>query len=84
MKVQSEIIVQKILSEGGGPITYVKFCIGRTFLTNLLNLQMYTFLETKFHEEYNGDVNLLPKITLFEKIMKNTVFVIFLSKQAAK
>ena len=45
---------------------------------------MYTFLERKFREKYNGDINLLPKITIFEKITKNTFFAIFLSKQATK
>ena len=45
---------------------------------------MCTFLERKFHEKYNGDVNFLPKITIFEKVMKNTFFAIFLSKWAAK
>lgn len=28
--------------------------------------------EKKFHEKYDGVVNLLPKITMFEKIPKNT------------
>ena len=48
------------------------------------SLQMYTFLERKFHEKYNGDINFLQKITIFEKISKNTFFAIFLSKQATK
>ena len=48
------------------------------------SLQMYTFLERKFCEKCNGDINLLPKITIFEKITKNTFFAIFLSKQATK
>ena len=48
------------------------------------SLQMHTFLERKFHEKYNGDVNFLPKITIFEKITKNTFFAIFLSKQTTK
>ena len=48
------------------------------------SLQMYTFLERKFCEKYNGDINLLPKIIFFEKITKNTFFAIFLSKQATK
>ena len=47
-------------------------------------LQMYTFLERKFREKYNGDISFLPKITIFEKITKNTFFAIFLSKQATK
>ena len=48
------------------------------------SLQMYTFLERKFREKYNGDINFLPKITVFEKITKNMFFAIFLSKQATK
>ena len=48
------------------------------------SLQMYTFLERKFREKYNGDINFLPEITIFEKITKNTFFAIFLSKQATK
>ena len=48
------------------------------------SLQMYTFLERQFREKYNGDINFLPKITIFEKITKNTFFAIFLSKQATK
>ena len=48
------------------------------------SLQTYTFLERKFREKYNGDINFLPKITIFEKITKNTFFAIFLSKQATK
>ena len=48
------------------------------------SLQMYTFLERKFHEKYNGDINFLSEITIFEKIPKNTFFAIFLSKQATK
>ena len=48
------------------------------------SLQMYTFLERKFREKYNGDINFLPKITIFEKITKNTFFAIFLLKQATK
>ena len=36
------------------------------------SLQMYTFLERKFRERYNGDIDFLPKIA------------IFLSKQATK
>ena len=42
------------------------------------SLQMYTFFERNFREKYNGDINFLPKITIFEKITKNTFFVIFL------
>ena len=45
---------------------------------------MYTFLERKFREKYNGDINFLPKITIFVKITKNTFVAIFLSKQATK
>ena len=46
---------------------------------------MYTFLERKFREKYNGDINFLPKITIFEKITKKYMFfAIFLSKQATK
>ena len=30
------------------------------------SLQMDTFLERKFREKYNGDINFLPKITSFE------------------
>ena len=48
------------------------------------SLRMYTFLEREFREKYNGDVNFLPKITIFEKFTKNTFFSIFLSKQATK
>ena len=48
------------------------------------SLQMYTFLERKFCEKYNGDINFFTKITIFEKITKNTFFVIFLSKQATE
>ena len=48
------------------------------------SLQMYTFLERKFHEKYNGDINFLPKMTIFEKITKNMFFTIFLSKQTTK
>ena len=44
------------------------------------SLQAYTFLERKFREKYNGDINFLPKITIFEKITKNTFFAIFLPK----
>ena len=46
------------------------------------SLQTYTFLERKFREKYNGDIYFLLKITIFEKITKNTFFAIFLSKQA--
>ena len=35
---------------------------------------MYTILEMKFHENYNGDIHFFPKITSFEKITKNTLF----------
>ena len=46
---------------------------------------MYTFLEIKFHENYNGDTDFSPKITIFEKITtKNTFFAIFLLQQARK
>ena len=48
------------------------------------SLQMYTFLERKFREKYNGDINFLPKSLIFEKITKNMFFAIFLSKQATK
>ena len=48
------------------------------------SLQMYTFLERKFSEKYNGDINFLPKITIFEKITKNTFLPFFLSKQDTK
>ena len=48
------------------------------------SLQMHTFLERKFCEKYNGDINFLPKITIFEKITKNTFFAIFHSTQATK
>ena len=50
------------------------------------SLPMYTFLERKFRAKYkyNGDINFLPKITIFEKITKTRFFAIFLSKQAAK
>ena len=48
------------------------------------SLQMYTFLDRKFRETYDGDINFLPKITIFEKITKNMFFAIFLSKQATK
>ena len=48
------------------------------------SLQMNTILERKFREKYNGDINFLPKITIFEKIIKNMFFAIFLSKQASK
>ena len=45
---------------------------------------MYTFLESKFHENFNGDIYFLPQITIFEKITKNTFFAIFFSKLARK
>ena len=49
------------------------------------SLQMYTFLERKFHEKYNGGIIFLQTITIFEKITKKYVFfAIFLSKQATK
>ena len=41
------------------------------------SLQMYTFLERKFREKYNGDIIFLPKIIIFEEITKNTFFAIF-------
>ena len=41
------------------------------------SLQMYTFLKRKFREKYNGDINFLPKITIFEKITKNTFLPFF-------
>ena len=48
------------------------------------SLQMYTILERKFRKKYNGDINFLPKITIFEKITKSTFFAIFLSKTGYK
>ena len=36
------------------------------------SLQIHIFLERKFCEKYNGDIKFLPKITIFEKITKNT------------
>ena len=47
-------------------------------------LLMYTFLERKFHTNYDGDIHFPQKITIFENITKNTFFAIFLSKQARK
>ena len=40
-------------------------------------LQMYTFLERKSHEKYNGDIKFSPKITILEKITKKTRFLPF-------
>ena len=34
------------------------------------SLQMCTFLERKLYEIYDGDIDCLPKITIFEKIAK--------------
>ena len=48
------------------------------------SLQMYTFLERKFREKYNGDINFLPKITIFEKITTNTFFCHFSFKTGYK
>ena len=48
------------------------------------SLQMYTFLERKFREKYNGDINFLPKITIFEEITKNNVFCHFSFKTGCK
>ena len=48
------------------------------------SLQMYTFLERKFREKYNGDINFLPKITNFEKITKNMFFCHFSFKTGYK
>ena len=41
-------------------------------------------LERTFHENYTGDVDCLPKITISEKITMNIFFAIFLLKQARK
>ena len=38
---------------------------------------MYTFLERKCHENYNGDIYFLPKIIIFEKITKNMFLPFF-------
>ena len=38
----------------------------------------------EFHREDNGDVEFSPEITIFQKITKKHVFLIFLSKQARK
>ena len=48
------------------------------------SLQMYTFLERKFRKKYNGDIYFLPKITIFEKITKNTFFCHFSFKTGYK
>ena len=48
------------------------------------SLQTYTFLERKFREKYNGDINFLPKITIFEKITKKHVFCHFSFKTGYK
>ena len=48
------------------------------------SLQMYTFPERKFREKYNGDINFLPKIAIFEKITKNTFFCHFSFKTGYK
>ena len=48
------------------------------------SLQMYTFLERKFREKYNGDNDFLSKITIFEKITKTTFFCHFSFKTGYK
>ena len=48
------------------------------------SLQTYTFLERKFREKYNGDINFLPKITIFEKVTKNMFFAFFFQNRLQK
>ena len=48
------------------------------------SLQMYTFLERKFYEKYNGDINFLPKITIFEKIKKTRFLPFFFQNRLQK
>ena len=49
------------------------------------SLPMYTFLERKFREKYNGDINFLPKITMpnkvknLKKICKKVKFLPYLA-----
>ena len=45
---------------------------------------MYTYLERKFHENYNGDIDYLPKITISKKITKNMFFAIFFQNRIEK
>ena len=48
------------------------------------SLQTYTFLERKFREKYNGDINFLPKITIFWENHKKHVFCHFSFKTGYK
>ena len=41
------------------------------------SLQMYTFLERKLCEKYNGDINFLPKILFFLENNKKQVLYPF-------
>ena len=52
-------------------ITFVKFCIGHNFLTNKRKFINVYIFRNEFHENYNGDLDFLPKITVFEKTTKN-------------
>ena len=48
------------------------------------SLQMYTFLERKFRENYNGDINFLPKITILRKSQKTRFLPFFFQNRLQK
>ena len=41
------------------------------------SLKMYTFLERKFHENYNGDIDFFEQKSLFLENKKNMFFCHF-------
>ena len=45
---------------------------------------MCTFLERKFNEKYNSDINFLQKITIFEKITKTSFLPFFFQNRLQK
>ena len=49
-------------------------CIGRNLLTKAWKFINVYILERKFHQNYVGDIQFLPKITIFEKITQKNPF----------
>ena len=48
------------------------------------SLQIYTFLERKFHEKYNGDINFLTKSPFLRKSQKTRFLPFFFQNRLQK
>ena len=50
----------------------------------IINVYIFRKEISTFHENYDGDIGILPKISVFEKITKYMFFAILLSKHSRK